>query len=50
MYSITLISRGVPPLEGVKQWCGGKKTNYFRTKCVNISTMVGDTRMLLYND
>jgi len=29
MYSITLISRGVPPLEGVKQWCGGKKQTIF---------------------
>jgi len=35
-----LISQGIPPLGGVKQWWGGK-TSYFRAKYVNISKMVG---------
>jgi len=31
-----LIVQGVPPLGGVKQWWGGKTSN-FEAKCVNIS-------------
>jgi len=41
-----LMVQDVPPLEGVKQWWGGK-TSYFEAKCINISKTVGDTSKVI---